>query len=365
MSRKRSRISRTLIGVLLVTIVLGVFAYFNNTSDTKADAPEESASSTPAPQAAGVDETSDKANEPADKPAVVVTQTPSPVQMAMLNNPPPAARQQPAQTPASPEATAQAMSAGEAFAAADKMNTAGDLLGARKVLNDALVSNRFTGDNLVKARNKLAEINQTLVFSPRKFADDPFGGTYSVRSGDSLAKIAANHDITWELLGRLNGISDPRKLRAGVTLKVVQGPFHAVVSKSRFTMDLYFGAPGGAGSVYVTTLPVGLGADDSTPTGTWEVEKHKKIKNPTYFSPRGEGVIEADDPKNPLGEFWIGLTGIDGHAVGKSSYGIHGTIEPDSIGKMESMGCIRLRDGDIDLVYEMLVEGKSHVLVTE
>ena len=77
------------------------------------------------------------------------------------------------------------------------------------------------------------------------------------------------------------------------------------------------------------SFPVGLGRDDSTPSGIWLVEPHKKLKDPTYYSPRGEGVIEAGDPKNPLGHRWIGLTGIDSHAVGKSSYGIHGTIEPD------------------------------------
>ena len=76
-------------------------------------------------------------------------------------------------------------------------------------------------------------------------------------------------------------------------------------------------------------------------------------------------MIEADDPKNPLGERWIGLTGIDGHAVGKQSYGIHGTIRPESIGKQESMGCIRLTNDDVAKVFELLVGGKSTVTVRD
>jgi lipoprotein-anchoring transpeptidase ErfK/SrfK len=171
--------------------------------------------------------------------------------------------------------------------------------------------------------------------------------------------------VTWQLLCRLNGLSDPRRLRAGANIKVLKGPLHAVVSKKKFTMDIYFNSPGGTDAVYVTTFPVGLGKDDSTPTGTWVVERGQKISNPVYYSPRGEGIIDADDPKNPLGEHWIGLTGIDGHAVGKQSYGIHGTIEPDSIGKMESMGCIRLRNEDVAWVFDLLVEGKSTVIVKE
>src|SRR5262249_6622499 len=161
-------------------------------------------------------------------------------------------------------------------------------------------------------------------------------------------QIANEHDISWQLLLRLNGMSDPRKLRAGQTLKVLKGPFHAVVSKSKFTIDLYLGSPGAADSMYITTYGVGLGKDDSTPPATWAIAN--KVTPPTYYSPRGEGVIAADDPKNPLGTHWLGLTGTDGHAVGKASYGIHGTIEPDSIGKMSSMGCIRLRNEDVAVV---------------
>ena len=62
-------------------------------------------------------------------------------------------------------------------------------------------------------------------------------------------------------------------------------------------MDIYVGAAPARGSMYVMSFPVGLGLDDSTPTGMWLVDPHKKLKNPTYYSPRGEGVIAAGDPR--------------------------------------------------------------------
>jgi lipoprotein-anchoring transpeptidase ErfK/SrfK len=138
-----------------------------------------------------------------------------------------------------------------------------------------------------------------------------------------------------------------------------------VVSKSQFRMDLYLGSPGEAGATYVTSFRVGLGKDSSTPTGKWNVKPGGKVKNPVYYSPRGEGVIGADDPKNPLGDYWLALEGAAGEAVGKESYGIHGTIEPDSIGKQASMGCIRMLNDDVARVYELLVDGKSTVVVTD
>ena len=135
--------------------------------------------------------------------------------------------------------------------------------------------------------------------------------------------------------------------------------------KGDYRLDVYLGSPGEAGSVFVTSFSVGLGKDNSTPVGTWIVAQGGKVHPATYYSPRGEGVIAADDPKNPLGGYWMGLTGVAGGAVDKSSYGIHGTIEPDSIGKQASMGCIRLGHDDIAVLYELLVEGKSKVVVVD
>jgi lipoprotein-anchoring transpeptidase ErfK/SrfK len=240
---------------------------------------------------------------------------------------------------------------------------AGDLVAGRAVLNEALMSGSLSAADAAAAKRLMSEANRQIVFSPRRFAADPFQGTHTVQSGEVLQKIAYGEGVTWEYLCRINGLADPRRMRAGATLKTVRGPFHAVVTKGTFAMDVYLGSPGKAGAMYVTTLPVGLGANDSTPTGTWVAGG--KLKNPAYFSPRGEGIIAADDPKNPLGEFWISLQGVEGQAVGKVSYGIHGTIEPESIGTQSSLGCIRLRAEDIALVYELLVEGKSMVVVRE
>lgn len=238
-----------------------------------------------------------------------------------------------------------------------------DPLAVQRILNDELLSGHLAGPELDEARDLLGKAGEQLVFSPRPFRDDPHATTYTIQPGDRLVKIAAGFNVTSDLLSRINAISDPRRIKPGQQLKAIRGPFHAVVTKSRFSMDIYLGAPGGVGSTFITSYRVGLGKDDSTPAGSWKAAG--KLKNPVYYSPRGEGIIAADDPKNPLGEFWIGLAGIDGSALGKSSYGIHGTIDPDSIGRTESMGCIRMRNEDAAIVYELLVEGKSTIVVRE
>ena len=171
--------------------------------------------------------------------------------------------------------------------------------------------------------------------------------------------------MPYQFLARVNGVQ-PNRIRVGQTLKTIRGPIHAVVSKDRFEIDLYLGGlPGTGGSMYLWTYPVGLGEDSSTPTGLWEVTRGSKLENPQWTNPRTSEVYAADNPENPLGERWIGLTGIGGDALGQPSYGIHGTIEPDTIGTNASMGCVRLLHDDILAVYDMLTEGDSLVKIVD
>jgi hypothetical protein len=298
---------------------------------------------------------------PATRPAIPAVELPAtrPAQTAVT----------PVTRPAGPvavrPATLPSNLTGNTLVDARVLVDAGQPLPARGLLNEALRADKLSEADAAAARTLLGSLNQDLIFGRKFFADDPFQASYTVQFGDRLQKVAQTNDITWEFLCRLNGIADPKRVRAGQTIKIVKGPFHALVTKSKFTMDLYLGSPGEAGSLYVTTYPVGLGKDDSTPPGTWMVDPQRKLRKPTYYSPRGEGVIPAGDPRNPLGDCWIGLSGVDGQAIGKLSYGIHGTIDPDSIGKMESMGCIRMRNDDVALVFELLLEGKSTVIVKE
>lgn len=269
----------------------------------------------------------------------------------------------PAMQPTSQTTTQAAINGSAALADAQAKLQAGDLLEGRRILNDALIAGAFDTGQTDQAKKEIAAANQQIVFSSRHFDDDPYALLVTVAPGQTLGRIAMANADTWQFLAQINNLANPKLLRAGRTLKVIKGPFNAVVNKSAFTMDIWLGPPEKEGGMYITSYRVGLGQDDSTPTGTWLVEPSGKLRNPTYYSPRGQGIIEADDPKNPLGKYWIGLTGTEGQALGKMSYGIHGTIDPSSIGHMSSLGCIRLGDADISQVFNLLVDGKSMVIV--
>ena len=366
MSRSTRRASRALAIVLILTLAAGIFITAQKIKASRAGAASpldkpQLLDQTPSQKLADTALRTDppQQKEPTLQPLLSTTQTPT-IQPIAEPIPQPVAVAFAAPPPA-PTYTLTGNPLADGRARLDDA----DPIAARKILNDAFISGRLSEPDAAAAKTLLAKISQDVTFCRKAFKDDPTAAMYALQAGDELRKVAAANAITWELLCRVNSIANPKKVRAGQTLKLIKGPFHAVITKSRFTMDIYLGSPGEAGSIYVTTFPVGLGKDDSTPAGTWQVEPHKKLKKPTYYGPRGEGVIAAGDPKNPLGDFWIGISGIDGQAIGKTSYGIHGTIEPDSIGKEVSMGCIRMRNDDIALVFEMLVEGKSKVIVKD
>jgi len=385
----RTRASRALIALLCVTIALGMVAYFRKPKTTTASEQPKVSGPDVAAVAPGVRsaQAAPKAGQSTQialgnsAGAALITQTPgvgAPVAVPTGTTPvkPPVTGTPAAPTPAKPAVAVPAPAAPAAPAApvnaansASVINTgkslieSANLLEGRRILNDALISGALSEADAESAKALISKANETLIFSPRRVQGDSYVTSYNVQSGDKPLKIAAAHDVTWEFLGRINNISDPRRLRAGAPIKIVRGPLHAVVSKSKYTMDLYLGSPGEKGSLFVKTLRIGHGKDNSTPVGAWMVTPQNKLKNPKWWGSTDEPVREADDPLNPLGEFWLGLTGIDGEAVGKQGFGIHGTIEPDSIGKQMSHGCIRLVNADVQQVYEMLVEGKSTVIV--
>jgi len=229
-----------------------------------------------------------------------------------------------------------------------------DVLAARAHFSEAM-SLGVTGEQALYLQTELTRLGNATVFSPRMFENDPHVTRYVVKSGDTLGKIATAHLVSAELLAETNGIRDQHLIRVGQVMKVVRGPFRAVVDRKTYSLDVHLG------NTFVRHYKVGLGVDGSTPAGEWRVST--KLKNPTYYPPRGGKIMASDDPENPLGERWIGLEGISGEALGQLRYGIHGTIDPDSIGRNASLGCIRMYNEDVEALYTFLVEKHSTVTV--
>lgn len=222
------------------------------------------------------------------------------------------------------------------FTAIDRQIKAGQVVEAHKALSKLY----WQLPNLKsRVQERIDLTAKAIYFSPQPHIQEP----YVVQTGDQLRKIATKHHVPWAYLVRLNRI-DPKRLREGQKLKVIDGPFGAVITLTDFELTLHLGGQ------YVRSYPCCIGKNNATPTGKFKVLN--KVTSPQYTDPDGK-VFTGSDPNNPLGSHWIDLG---------DSYGIHGTIEPDSIGKAESRGCIRLLNADVSEVYDLLETGTEVVI---
>lgn len=104
----------------------------------------------------------------------------------------------------------------------------------------------------------------------------------------------------------------------------------------------------------IKEYPVGVGysSQQMTPPGDYEVDT--KVINPIWEHPfKKAGESRVSDPAlNPLGSRWIGF-----HKEGSGFYGIHGTNELSSVGKFVSHGCVRMRNEDVEDLFETVPIG--------
>lgn len=285
--------------------------------------------------------------KPLAKPATLAPPPQNdPGAQGVSSNPPPVS--QPGRNPVEPEPISPTDDR-TASRGSDSTATGSAPLMDRKLINDLVEANDFVSAQRElsrwywkkpasrgQIRKQLDDLAQSLYFSPQP----PYQEPYVVQPGDQLRVIAQRYKLSWEYISKLN-LVDARKIRMGQKLKVVDGPFAAIVSLSSYELIVHLNGS------FVRSYRVGVGKEGTTPLGTFTVKN--KLVDPTYYGPDGL-VMAHDDPQNPLGERWIDIG--DG-------FGIHGTIEPDSIGKNASRGCIRMLSKDVEEVYDLLVIGSQ------
>jgi lipoprotein-anchoring transpeptidase ErfK/SrfK len=235
----------------------------------------------------------------------------------------------------------------------------GKIIAARDLLNHTL-DLQLSSTVRAGVKDQLAKLSEIWLFSDDVYESDKLTYYYRVQSGDLLSVIGKRYNVPYEILMKINGIPRPEALQADQKIKVIDGPFNVVVYKSSFTMDLYLQ------NVYVKTYRVGLGkVNYETPAGRWRVKKGGKLISPRWTDRETGKVYVASSPDYPLGSRWIAIEGLDEKTKDKEGFAIHGTKEPESIGTRSSRGCIRLYNGDVIEVYNLLQEGVSEVLIVE
>jgi len=209
-----------------------------------------------------------------------------------------------------------------------------------------IVDNFADSESAREAGKKLGKLNLEHLLEENSI-------TYQVESGDLISKIAGKHNTTSGLIIKANNI-DPRRIRVGLPLKIPRVSFtFETGTEDKLAFLKYKG-------LIVKQYPIAVGKSETpTPIGIFEVIQ--KLIDPTWYSPDESEPIPPNDPRNQLGTRWLGFENSE--TMGRG-FGIHGTIEPESIGQAQSNGCIRMHNEDVEELFDLLLMG-SEIKITK
>ena len=216
----------------------------------------------------------------------------------------------------------------------------GDLLGARNIYLK-LVNDFTNSSEVMNWQKKAEELNIKLLFSP---IVTPKSVLYEIKPGDTLTKISRQFKTTPDLIKKSNNLAG--SIIPGRKIKVWNAPFSILVDKSHNTLTLK------SEEEVLKTYVVATGRDNCTPVGNFKITN--KLLNPTWFK-KGDNVIAPADPKNALGTRWLGID--------MAGYGIHGTIEPQNLGKQVTEGCVRMVNADVEELFIIVPTGTEVTIV--
>lgn len=131
---------------------------------------------------------------------------------------------------------------------------------------------------------------------------------------------------------------------------------YVVVDKSEGVLKVYSGDVKAKSGKLVAAFPVTMGSKQyPLPIGTWKATTYAFLP-PFKYQPElllnaktDKTLTLPPGPNGPVGVAWLDLT--------KEHYGIHGTSEPQTIGRAESSGCIRMTNWDVLRLSQMMKPG--------
>lgn len=223
---------------------------------------------------------------------------------------------------------------------AKSLEAKGELLQA-KTAYQSLINDFPNSNEVMNWQKKIEDLNTRLLFSP---VVTPKSISYQIKPGDTLNKIAKEFNTTVELIKKSNNLSG-NKIIPGRKIKVWNTPFSILVDKSQNTLILK------TDEEIFKTYIVSTGVNNSTPVGTFKIVN--KLENPTWF--KAGAVVASSSPENVLGTRWMGWD-VPG-------YGIHGTIEPQNLGKQITQGCVRMANKEVEELYSIVPAGTEVTIV--
>lgn len=179
----------------------------------------------------------------------------------------------------------------------------------------------------------------------------------------ALEFVAERYRASPKFLGKINPEIDWAKVEPGTVVRVPAAGLFTPATKAALIhvrlADHVLEATDDTGRI-IAHFPVSIARNvEKRPVG--ELHITVIIPNPNYtFDPAvfpespeaaelGRKLIIPPGPNNPVGLAWVGLD--------RAGYGIHGTPEPEKVGRTESHGCFRLANWDAQALIRLASVG--------
>ncbi|MEW6109836.1 MAG: L,D-transpeptidase family protein [Nitrospirota bacterium] len=190
--------------------------------------------------------------------------------------------------------------------------------------------------------------------------------SYEVAQGDTISAIGVKFGVDSKRIAGENNLDPAKALRAGQKLRITENRIIPETMQKGILIDI----PGRMlylfdGGIPRMAAPVGLGKPKGNGEKGWETPEGRftikgKLRNPDWKVPesiqeemRREGLAVKESyppgPKNPVGGYVL-QTSIPGILI-------HETIDPLSVYRFRSHGCVRLLSGDMGELFENVETG--------
>jgi len=252
--------------------------------------------------------------------------------------------------PYAPDGTSADPAAASTYTAA--CQEAQQLLDAGQLAEAHLLLSRWYGDSSLTPSEHdelvelLGQLAGSVIYSCNHYLEPP----YYVKPGDTLESIAQQYNVSWQLLAHINGCASPDDVTVGQALKVVRGPFSAVVSLDRREMALLIGGR------YAGRFNVDPNSDFNLMEGQWLVDQKQTVPIPQEMTAN----VAAGSQSSSSGGHFISLVNPAG-GVDSPRIGIAGSEASSLVGD-GGQGIIRLAPNDARDAFDILTVGSKVVI---
>lgn len=230
--------------------------------------------------------------------------------------------------------------------AAQKLFDENRFVEARQQMWDLMEKEQLTWESplFLPAADIIGAVNTKALFSKLSV---PEKVKVEVAVGDTLSGLAAKFNVPASTIQQMNGRKATNEtVWAGAIYRILPGDWAVTVVKHRYLLIVY-----NQGKLF-KVYPIAVGRGGKTPTGEFTIKTKEKEPEWTF-----EGrVIPYGDPAHELGSRWMGIVENDPNSD-LSGYGIHGTNRPETIGTQASNGCVRMRNREVEELFDILTYG--------